>query len=206
MKKRVKVKKKGKAPFRVYPPPKSLGGKEFENLCLMDNHWQEARGNYTMGRYGVQVSFRKDEKGNMIPTPIESLPDFEGVIPGGKQFIIETKVCGAASFSLHENSLKDRQLSHMLRRAKFGVMCFLLVHFSERVLKKKGVESAITYAMPVYPDHVFWEQVERGEVKSLSRGTCEEYAVKVRWWLPKGCRALRPDLGSLLSGKSVYTE
>ncbi len=201
-KKRVKVRKKGKPPFRVYAPPKSLKGKEFEELCLLDAHWQRERRNYLMGRYGVQVSFRKDENGNTIPMPVKSLPDFEGVTLGGRQFIIEAKTCSSSSFSLHESIFKERQLSHMLKRADFGVLCFLLVHFSERTLKK-GTDLAVTYAMPVRSNHVFWEQVAREEVKSLSRTNCREYANEVRWWIPKGCKKPRPDLGGLLLEESV---
>ena len=204
MKKKLKKKKvrrkktkKKKAPFVLCSPPDSLGGKEFENLCLMDSNWSESRGKYTMGRYGVQVSFRKDEKKNVVATPIESLPDFEGLVPGGRQFIIETKVCGGSSFSLHESSLKERQLSHMLRRAKFGAMCFLMVHFSARVLKRRE-DPAITYAFPVYEDHEFWRQVTKGEIKSLSRLCCSEYGFPVQWWLPKQCRQSRPNIGEFV--------
>lgn len=173
--------------------PLTMKSKELEAYCLLDSSWKGNSDRYAMGRYGVQVSQMKDASGNFVMTPISSLPDFEGVIQGGRQFIFDCKVCGSASFSLDNDKFKKRQLTHMMNRSRFGVVCFLLIHFSERRLKTKTDEAA-TWAFPIHPEEPFWRQFDRGEVRSISRINCEEYGVIVDWWLPPGCRKIRPNL------------
>ncbi|KKN29878.1 hypothetical protein LCGC14_0839560 [marine sediment metagenome] len=178
----------------IIQAPSALKGKELEKLCMLDAAWQKLRRGYSMGRYGVQVQFRKDpDTGKAEMTPVPSLPDFEGALPpNGRQFITDAKVTSSASFSIH-SYFAERQLSHMLDRADYGVICFILIHFNERVLKR-SVHAAMTYAFPVYRQHAFWQQHDRGEVKSIDKLDCSEHGAWVKWWLPERCRAARPNL------------
>lgn len=173
--------------------PSALKSKDFEKLCMMDAAWHKLRYGCSMGRYGVQVQFRKDETGETKPIPVPSLPDFEGALPpNGRQFITDAKVTSSASFSIH-SYFADRQLSHMLDRADYGVICFLLIHFNERELKRETIP-AMTYAFPVYREHPFWQEFHRGEVKSIGALDCSEHGAWVKWWLPDRCRVARPNL------------
>lgn len=177
----------------IVDTPAQLKGKELEALCLVDAKWREARGDYTMGRYGVQVAFRK-VNGKLENTVLSSLPDFEGLLPSGQQFIFDCKVCSSASFGLYSMvAFRERQLSHLMKRAEFGGITFLLLHFNQRSLKAR-VEPATTYAFPTWSGHTFWEQFNAGELRSISRLHCDEYGVVVKWRKPSGCRKERPDL------------
>lgn len=168
--------------------PVKLKGKELEKLCIYRMQQEEVRGVATMSRYGVQTSM-VDEKW----IPIRSLPDFEGIMFGGRQFVIEVKVCSAASFPLDDDKFKARQLKHLMTRGRFGAVSMLLIHFNGRVLAKK-TEPAITWALPVYPEHDFWREFDRGEVKRIARSDCEQYGHEVPWTVFAGCRKESPDL------------
>jgi penicillin-binding protein-related factor A (putative recombinase) len=169
-----------------------MKAKEFEEVCLYRLRQEEKLGRATMGRYGVQASFR-DGKWE----PIQSLPDFEGVLPPrARHFTFDCKVCGKASFPLDESKFKRRQLKHLLLRNRFGAITFLLIHFTERKLKK-SIEPEATWAFPV-GDTAFWQAFDRGECKSISRADCEEYAVRVAWNVLPGGRTPRPDIVSAI--------
>lgn len=165
-----------------------MKGKELEKLCIYRMEHEEARGRATMSRYGVQASM-VDEKW----IPIQSLPDFEGIELGGHQFVMECKVCSAASFPLDSDKFKDRQLRHMLKRSAFGAVSFLLLHFKERELKTKS-EPARTIAFPVDPEHPFWLQFSRGEVKRITKLDAEQYGEAVHWTVLPRCRKESPDI------------
>lgn len=125
--------------------------------------------------------------------PIQSLPDFEGVLaPSGRQFLFDAKVCSAASMDLHSSHVAERQLDHLRKRAAFGAIAFLLIHFPERTLKA-GTQAAVTWAFPVC-DNPFWQAFDRGEEKRISRADCEEYGVLVPWNRLPGGRTDRPDV------------
>lgn len=165
-----------------------MKAKEFEDVCLYRMRQEEELGRATMSRYGVQ--------GNFIDgawQPVQSLPDFEGLIEGGRQFITDCKVCGAASFPLDDDKFKRRQWRHMVTRSRFGAVCFLLIHFSERELKTR-TEPAETWAFPVMLPHPFWNEFDAGSAKRITRQDCEEYAVKVEWNTLPGGRTTRPDV------------
>lgn len=165
-----------------------MKGKEFEQACIYAMEGQERMGEATMSRYGVQASFVNKEW-----RPINSLPDFEGIQRGGRQFVFECKVCSTASFALDEDKFKRRQLRHMLKRAKFGAITFLLIHFPTRELKTR-TEPWRTVAFPVYGTHPFWEAFDRGEVKRITREDCDQYGVNVTWEpVPRG-RTDRPNI------------
>lgn len=166
-----------------------MKAKEFEEIVLYRMREHEKRGEATMSRYGVQ--------GNFIDgtwQPVQSLPDFEGLI-AGRQFITDCKVCSQASFPLDDDKFKRRQLRHMLTRARFGATCFLLIHFPPRELKTR-VDPAQTWAFPVYADHPLWVAFDRSETKRITRSDCEEYAELVEWNTLPGGRTPRPDIVS----------
>lgn len=166
-----------------------MNSKDFEEICLYRMRQHEDRGEATMSRYGVQGSF-VDGKWQ----PIVSLPDFEGLLPpAGRQFIFDCKLCAAASFPLDDDKFKRRQLKHMLTRSRFGAVCFLLIHFSERTLKR-SIEPAETWAFPVFAEHPLWAAFDRGETKRITRLDCQEYAVSVEWNTLPGGRTPRPDV------------
>lgn len=168
-------------------PPK-LAGKAFETLVLDAANRLESGGVLTLTRYGVQgVTFG----GKTILIP--SLPDFEGVARGGRQFIIETKCVQGSALALHDDKFKARQYSHMARRARFGVPCFLLIHFAERRLVHR-TDPGMTIAFPVDETMDFWAGYMAGGVRSLSRETAQNAGVLVPWTVPKGCRKPLPDL------------
>jgi penicillin-binding protein-related factor A (putative recombinase) len=171
-----------------------MKAKEFEELCLYRMRKHEERGEATMSRYGVSGSYMQDPATHQMNwRPISSLPDFEGLLPGGRQFIFDCKVCGAASFPLDDVFFKRRQLRHMLTRARFGGICFLLIHFTKRILKR-GVEPAETWAFPVFASHPLWAAFDRGETKRITREDCKEYGVQVYWDTLPGGRTPRPDI------------
>lgn len=172
--------------------PTSLKGKEFETLILEAAKREEASGGLTLSRYGVQgVIFG----GKTILVP--SLPDFDGCLAGGRQIIIEAKACQKPHFALDESKFKDRQYAHMAKRAEFGALCFLLIHFAERNLVTKR-DPGMTVAVPVSARHPFWMLYETGERKTLSRDEALSIGQIVPWRIPKGCRKALPDLLSFL--------
>lgn len=166
-----------------------MKAKDFEEIVLYRMRQCEERGECTMGRYGVQGVYLDGEW-----KPIQSLPDFEGVLPPlGRQFVFDAKVCSQASFPLDDDKFKRRQLRHLVTRDRFGAIAFLLLHFPMRQLKTKTDEAA-TWAFPVSADHPVWRAFDAGEVKRLTREACEEYAVRVPWNLLPGGRTDRPDV------------
>lgn len=171
-----------------------MKGKEFEEITLYRLKDHEKRGDCTAGRYGVQATMRKDEQGVPRWAPVSSLPDFEGILaPYGRQFCFEAKVCGQASLTIDDEKFKARQLRHLMTRARFGGISFVLIHWSERRLKTR-TDPPVTWAFPVHPDHEFWVAVDRREIKSITRPHCEEYGVLVPWNTLPGGRTPRPDI------------
>lgn len=142
---------------------------------------------------GVQAVRTKDEW--MV---IQSLPDFEGVIPGGRQFIFDCKVCSQASFDLSKyrddtRGARARQLRHMMNRAKFGVTCFFLIHWNPREGKTFSLPEE-TFALWVTPDSDLWIRFYSGAIKSITREDCREFGVEVKWEVPHGARNPRVNL------------
>jgi penicillin-binding protein-related factor A (putative recombinase) len=158
--------------------PKKLSGAEFEFECLFALRKLESRGVGTFGRYGVQAVRTSNEWQIM-----QSLPDFEGVI-AGKQIIFDAKVCTQASFpwAKYRSETKGpraRQLRHMVKRSEFGAKCGFLLHWNARDLKTKQTEAA-TFWIPVFHS-VYWQAVERGEIKNLNREDCNTFGFPVVW-------------------------
>ena len=173
--------------------PSSLKGKELENLLLSAAEREELKGMLTLSRYGVQgVTFN----GKTILVP--SLPDLEGVLHGGRQIIIEAKAVAGSSFPLKDDHFRARQYTHMVRRARFGALCFLVIHFAERNLITKR-EPGMTVAVPVDERIDFWRYYEAGEAKSLSRDESLRVGKIVPWVVPARCRKALPDLLSFLA-------
>jgi penicillin-binding protein-related factor A (putative recombinase) len=162
--------------------------KQFEDDCLERMRKEEARGHATMCRNGVQVSMVGDK---LIQIP--SLPDFTGVLNGGREFVFDCKCCGQASLQINDVKFKERQLAHLLKRGKFGAISFVLIKWTERRLATR-VDPEVTWAFPVHPSHPFWQAVDRGEVKAITREDCEEHGAMCPWNTLPGERKERPDV------------
>lgn len=176
-----------------------LNGKQFERIIIARMQMEQRRGEAICGRYGVQVSMVENKW-----IPIESLPDFEGLLANGQWFTFDAKVCSAASFPLHDDKFKRRQLSHFLDRSDFGAICFLLLHFNARELKAR-TDEAETWAFPVSRNHPFWREFDAGEVKSISRLSCQEYGVRVEWEMSSRERNAKPDVVSAIHSLASNT-
>lgn len=137
--------------------------------------------------------FGPEKQNQMVWQPMQSLPDFEGVMMGGLQFIFDAKVCSQASFPLGESTMKERQLKHLKKRARFGAVCFFLIHFNKRQLVTKS-SPARTIAFPVQPDDPFWQRHERSEIKRITEQDAELYGIRVEWNVAPGKRKLSPDI------------
>jgi hypothetical protein len=184
--------------------PTTLKGSDFEKLLMDSAAREESHGLLTMGRYGVEGVI---VQGKTLLYP--SKPDFEGVLASGRQFIIEAKVCSGPSFPMQKTALKPRQVDHMLRRSQFGVPCYLLIHFNERI-GKNFHHPAITVAVPVSDEFPIWRNfldahTEAKRTKSpvesqpaLTRDTAQDMGQLVPWRIAKGCRKALPDLLSFL--------
>lgn len=180
--------------------PPRLTGAQFEELVLFRGRQMNEAGQWDMGRYGVQVSMMAGPDGKLVTQPLKSLPDFEAAIPPlGRQVIFEAKVCSGASYPISaENERKSRQLRHLCNRARMGCLCYLLVHFNERALKRK-VEEPFTVALPIDPDSELLQDVFRGGTKTLSRSEAMLYGRPIPW-TTFGARGRKqtPDLSVLL--------
>jgi len=152
-----------------------MKGKELERRCVLQADRYRRDRDLTMARYGVHGVLVDGQW-----RPIDSLPDFEGVLPGGRQFIFEAKVCNQASFPLDDDKFKARQYKHLMERSEFGVITFLLIYFPERRLKTK-VDAPLLVAFPVNRSMEFWSRFETGEIKRISRDDAIEYGVELQW-------------------------
>jgi hypothetical protein len=196
------------------PTPEKLKGDEFESALKDAAAREEKQGLLTMDHYGVTLSVQ-----NGITMGVQSKPDFEGVLFNGRQFIFEAKSKTGASFPLVKNELKPRQVSFMLGRAKFGVPCFLVIHWNARQLKKSKVD-AFTVAIPVSDADSRWQRFvdayakakrEKAPVEPQGSISLEESLAIgkiVPWITPKGCRKPTPDILSFIwpEGRALRPE
>lgn len=168
-----------------------INGHEFEALILNRAKKDERRGRYTLSRYGTITTLI-----NGSWRPIPSLPDFEGVLPGGRQFIFDAKVCSQASFQLTGNTAKSfraRQFGHLMKRSEYGVETFILIHFNYRKLKTKQ-DDELTVAIPV-KENKFWNGVIDGTIKKIGRDVAIQIGTMVPWnKFSKRCGLETPDL------------
>lgn len=172
--------------------PASLKGKEFETVVLDAAKREETAGRLVLFRYGVQGTVFGGKT-----VLLSSLPDFGGVLPGGRLFNIEAKCAAGASFPLASDHFRDRQYSHMARCARMGALSFLLIHFAARSLVSKS-EPGMTVAVPVDEKMSFWRHYETGEARSLPRDMALTLGRIVPWVVPPRCRKPLPDLLSFL--------
>lgn len=154
-------------------------------------HWQKN------GKIAVQMGANDCRPG-------KSWVDFTGTIKVeagihskysrlGVAFHFDTKKVALASMELKEDHFRGKQKRQLMKHARVGAVCFLLIHFNHRKLRTKE-DQAATWAVPVHPDHEFWVKHERGLVSSLSRENAEKYGVSVEWTKLKGQKTFRPDI------------
>lgn len=161
-------------------PSEPLTGKAFEHLVkkALDEHGR--RRAIHAGRYGVQVQGIRDVGGKLEWRPVPSLPDFEGVVAGGRQFVFDAKVCSQASLSLHADHAPTKQLRHLLARGRMGAVSFLLVHWNARELKTKS-EPPQTFVVPVAPHLELWRELETAQRRTLNRLDCQLRGHEITW-------------------------
>lgn len=193
--------------------PTTLKGKEFEDLLMEAADRDRRDGWLTMGRYGttgVTVKDKSDPTGQRTKTLlVPSLPDFEGVLYSGRQFVLEAKCCDQTSFPMTKDRIKPKQVEHMLERSDFGVPCFLVIHFSQRT-GQNFFYPAITVAIPVNHERRAWQDyVDAHAVAkkfkqkvapqgSITRDIAQEWGRLVPWRVAKRCRKALPDLLSFI--------
>lgn len=178
-----------------------LKGKDLESLVVEQAAEYRKQKLAHVTRSGVQAVRMKDDW-----QVIQSLPDFEGVTVGGRQFLFDCKVCSQASFDLSKyrtetRGARARQLRHMFDRAEFGVPCFFLLHWNYRS-GKTFAAPAQTFAFPVGLHVQFWQEFLSGRVRSISRGDCVQWGAKVAWVVPPRGRKARPDFLAAIKGWS----
>jgi hypothetical protein len=184
----------------------NLKGKDLEALVLFRASKMEDDEILTLGRYGVQARMMNSLTPPFKPEwqVVPSLPDLEGVVFGtGRQIIIECKVCSQASYPIAGTADKHpKQISHMMRRAEFGALCYLLIHFNARELTKKS-DPAMTIAIPVDRDAFMWRMYLANELRTLSREAAKNYGIEVPWNLysPRASK-MTPDLTYLIPNKN----
>jgi penicillin-binding protein-related factor A (putative recombinase) len=175
-----------------------MTGREFEDLVLFRIRAtaESIPERFDGGRYGVQVAHFKDkETGELVVRPMRSLPDFEGVYHG-TQWVFEAKVVSGASFAMRAGAtaFEGRQLRFMLKRSRAGALCFVMIHWNARKLKTKE-EDERTYAIPINPDLGLWKEWKAGELRTITRGHCENYGVEVAWdWHTKRAKKITPNV------------
>jgi penicillin-binding protein-related factor A (putative recombinase) len=178
----------------------SMTGREFEALITFRAQRLEDQKILMLGRYGVtarMINNPETGKGEWVVIP--SLPDFEGCVFGtGRQIIIEAKVCSQSSYAIAANDQKHpKQIEHMLNRAEFGALCFLMIHYNARELKTKS-EPAETFAVPVLDNH-FWREYQNGERRTLNRSEAEMHGIRIPWDThSQRATKLTPNLSYLL--------
>jgi len=186
------------------PPAKLKGATtsgSFEDLITKEGNRLKGLGIMELGRYPVASVMIK---GSKFPMQIPSKPDFEGVCMGGQQFIFEAKVSSQGSFRISKVFVKHKQISHMIERSKFGVPCWILIHFNER----KGAtfyDPAFTVAIPIHHKDGWdvWRKFaeckdKKKEFDSLTRDLARELGKVIRWHVPPRCKGPRPVLQDLL--------
>lgn len=184
-------------------PIAAIDGKELEAAVVARLAVYKARGAADIGRYGVQATVERDPTS---PTGVRyqlhrSLPDFEGVLPDGRQLMWDCKVCSQASFSLSayvwggtKSKAKSRQLRHMLDRSMYRVPCYFCIHWNARSGKTFSTDPE-TWLFPVCIRMPFWEAFLRSEEKSIQRQHCIDFGTRVYWnKLKKLERSYRPDV------------
>lgn len=183
-------------------------GTRFENLVQFDLDRCALAKVACGGRYGVQVvpiknkAHDPDDPDSSAVTfqPIKSLPDFEGVLGSGRQFMFDCKVVSGASLPLSKYDMtrgeRRRQLNHMLKRSRFNALCGFLIHFNARKTQRID-ELAVTYLFPVIHDHTFWTRFDAGIKRTINREDCEQIAIRVCWPVRNGL--LMPDIGGAVT-------
>lgn len=184
--------------------PDDIGWKEFEKVVRDRGEWEHKNGNGIWKKNQMNAVHTGD---GVIARP--GWVDFSGTIPFLYDFNMgegrteqiplphpihfDTKRVAGSSMPLNEDHFTRKQKKQLLAHAHYGATCFLLVHFCRRDLSTK-TDIAQTIAMPVHPDHEFWEMVSRGQVSSLSRENATKYGYELEWTKAGTTRTFRPDI------------
>ncbi len=164
-------------------------GREFEDLCLKRAAAEERLGRATMKRYGVQANYEPKTKQFR---PLSSFPDFDGNLTHGKQFVFDAKVVAGPSMPMSDSNAPTRQRDHLLRKWRWGVPSFYLVHLLPRQLKKSQ-EAEMTIALPTDPEMDEWKAVVAGTKKSFDREELCRLGFIITWSTPPRARKKLPN-------------
>ena len=168
-----------------------MKGKEWEKICKDELRRLAKLGQLCWGSYGVKAYMDPETK---QWRPKRSLPDIEGILPGGRQWMFDCKVVSQSSW-IYESSDRKSQLAqkeHMMDRSKFGGIGFFLVHFPERVLDSKSWDQS-TWAVPVNEHNGLWLG-SHPNTSRLHRDQMHLFAHPVEWGKFGRSRTLRPDI------------
>ena len=156
-------------------PPK-LSGKAFEAYVMEAGARSSKKGDMDIGRFGTTSVMIK---GKWVP--VASLPDFDCVLRGGRQVIIEAKSVSGRLLDMQPSKIKVSQIRYMLKRVPFGSLCFLLIHFNERKLVKLHCP-ALTVLYPVLEEDPKWaEFVKTKHGPGISPEEALKEGVEVEW-------------------------
>lgn len=176
---------------------KIMKGKEWEEILLKRAKADQKEGRYTMGRYGVKASYNPRTR---TWRPIKSLPDFEGVIPGGHQFILEAKVVSGPSFPINEEKTTVTQRIHLFSRYKWGALAAFFIYCPARELKRDPDQEEMTICLPCDPTLQCWRDLrEKDDKASLSRDELRRDGFLIPWTTPSAlARTKLPSIPAAL--------
>ncbi|MEM1225979.1 MAG: hypothetical protein AAGJ40_09780 [Planctomycetota bacterium] len=179
-------------------------GKEFEDIVKKRMDDESDSQNVCIDRSGVKAAIReRRDDGTVVAQVMKSRVDFDGLLPAGRAFDFDCKVCSGASFPLNQyredigTKSKTNQMEYLMRRSRFRSLAGFLIHWNSRELRTK-TEPAETFWFPVDQRMRFWRSFMLMDVRSINRSACRTYGYEVRWNRRGRERNYRPDVLSLL--------
>ena len=172
--------------------PDRLTGKAFESAIVDVGARYERAGTMSIGRFGTIVVL---VNGAWMPRP--SLPDFDCVLQGGRQVVIEAKaVTSARLLDFQKSKLKPRQVDYLLRRARMGSLCFLAVHYAGRPAgKRTPAVRPLTVLVPVLPSELRWVNfVKTQHGEGLSPESALAMGTEIEWTAEGRSKKELPDI------------
>ena len=179
-------------------------GRDFEQVVKDRFDDESKKGKVLIVRSGVKASVvGRNKDGTAVARLQKSRVDFDGLLPSGRAFDFDCKVCSGSSFPLNQYredigiKSKTNQIIYMFGRAKYRSIAGFLIHWNERIMKTAEHPPA-TYWFPVDRRIRFWRAWGSMDVNSINRRDCEIYGYRVSWTKRKLERTFRPDVLSVL--------
>ena len=152
-----------------------MNAKEWEALCLRSCR---VNGEATAARYGT-VSCRLPG-GEVVER--KSLPDIEGVLVTGRQFVFDCKYVSGPSLNVTEfrqGGRRKRQLDHLRERSRYNAICGFAIYFAVRTLAR-SVQPEMLAWLPVECGDL-WDLVSNGEISRIHRDEVSRLGVEIPW-------------------------